>query len=98
MVWFPLACTFDAYDVRTAARLSTATGTVVKAAVPATLIYLLIPFLTPPEPTSRQTLAGFPFLLISLLVAGEACTSWAWRSHSSITAHSSSALVGPGAL
>lgn len=69
MVWFPLACTFDAYDLRTAAPLSTATRAAVKPTVLATLIYLLIPFLTPALPASRLTLAGFPFLLISLLVA-----------------------------
>ena len=70
ILWFPLACAFDAYDLRVAGRMSTAAMAVLKAGLLTALIYLLIPFLTPMLPTRRLALVAFPLLVIALLLVG----------------------------
>ncbi len=72
ILWFLFAYAFDAYDLRTAGRMATAAHSVIKPAVLATVIYMLVPLWTPPIPSSLLRLTLFPTLLIGLLLAGRA--------------------------
>jgi len=70
LLWLPLAWAFDVYDLRVAGRFSTAALAVLKAGLSTAVLYLLVPFVTPPLPSSRLALFSFPFLLLALLTAG----------------------------
>ncbi len=72
ILWFLFAYAFDAYDLRTAGRMASAAHSVIKPAVLATVIYMLVPLGTPPFPPSLLRLTLFPTLLIGLLLAGRA--------------------------
>ncbi len=72
VLWLPLAHAFDAYNLRTASRLSSSALAVVKAALCTAVVYMLIPYLPPMLPVSRLALAAFPLFTIALLLAGRA--------------------------
>jgi exopolysaccharide biosynthesis polyprenyl glycosylphosphotransferase len=67
--WFPAAYVFDAYHPRVTGKLGAAVGAAGKAAVLTACVYLLIPYITPPLPSSRLALASFPLLLTAAVVA-----------------------------
>ena len=69
-LWLPLAHASDAYDLKVASRFSTTVPAVVRASLLTTLVYLLIPFLTPTLPRSRSMLMALPLLIIVLLLIG----------------------------
>jgi exopolysaccharide biosynthesis polyprenyl glycosylphosphotransferase len=71
-LWFPLAYTFDAYDLRVAGRRRTAVPAVLKAGLVTALMYTIIPFVTLPLPTSRFALGSFTLLVLVLLATGRA--------------------------
>ncbi len=63
-LWLPIAAAFDVYDARSLGRLSTGGLTVAKAGFLVSVVYLLIPYVTPPLPGSRMGLLTFPALVI----------------------------------
>lgn len=67
--WFLAAYVFDAYHPRVPGKLGAAVRAAAKAAVFTACVYLLIPYVTPPLPSSRMALASFPLLLTALVVA-----------------------------
>ena len=70
LLWFPLAHTFDAYDLRVASRFSTAAKAVGKAGIITVGVYLLIPYITPPLPTSRLVLLSYFLITLLFLLVG----------------------------
>lgn len=70
--WLLAASASDTYHPRVAEHLQAVVPAVVKAGAQTTLIYLLIPFLTPALPSSRLALASL-FLVITAAIL-------AWRS------------------
>lgn len=69
VIWLGMAHTFDAYEPRITTRLGASLRAVLKAGVITSLIYLLIPYITPPLPTSRLGLLTLPLLMIGALLA-----------------------------
>lgn len=80
-VWLIVAFLLGSYDLRRAARLKAATVTGAVTGFVAALVYLLIPYLTPPLPTSR--------LILGMFVAALILPVTAWRVLYAV------ALVGP---
>ncbi|HKV70347.1 MAG TPA: sugar transferase [Gemmatimonadales bacterium] len=76
-LWLITGHAFDVYEPRVAGRFEASVPQVIKAAAVAVLLYLVIPYITPPLPTSRWTLASFPCFLIAGLLLGRAIYSWA---------------------
>ncbi|HKV44639.1 MAG TPA: hypothetical protein VJT32_08200, partial [bacterium] len=76
-LWLVTGHAFDVYELRVAGRFAASAPGVIKAAVLAAVIYLVIPYITPPLPTSRWTLASFPCFLIAGLLLGRGIYSWA---------------------
>jgi exopolysaccharide biosynthesis polyprenyl glycosylphosphotransferase len=68
-VWFPLAYAFDCYDPKIGSRFSETAKVRIKTGLVASLIYILIPFLTPPLPSSRLLFLSLPLFLLSLTIA-----------------------------
>ncbi len=68
VLWLALAYTFDLYNLRLSARVSTAAPAVAKAGLLTAVTYELIPFLTPALPRSRLALVALPALLVAFLV------------------------------
>jgi len=81
-VWLGVANAFDAYDSRVLGTLDTSVPAVVRAGVMAVFLYMLIPHITPPLPTSRLTLVSFPVLAIGMLSIGRVL--YAWGYHTSV--------------
>lgn len=69
-IWFPVAFTFDAYDMRVVRRFSTVAQVMVRAGLLTALVYALIPLLTPTLPTRRVILVSYPLLTLALLLIG----------------------------
>ncbi|MSP12976.1 MAG: sugar transferase [Chloroflexi bacterium] len=69
-IWIFLAHAFDAYDLRIAGQISTTLPAAIKAGLATSLLYLVIPFLTPVLPNSRLEIALYPLLTLLLLGAG----------------------------
>lgn len=70
LVWLPLAFAVDAYDLQVARRMPANAVAMLKAGLIATVVYQLIPLVTPPLPPSRLGLVTLPLLAVLLLVAG----------------------------
>jgi FlaA1/EpsC-like NDP-sugar epimerase len=70
LLWLLIAQTFDAYDLRVAGRFSSSALAVLKAGLITVGVYLLIPYVTPPLPTSRSSLLAFPLITVGALLAG----------------------------
>ena len=70
LLWLLIAQTFDAYDLRVVGRFTSSAVAVLKAGLITTGVYLLIPYVTPPLPTSRSALLAFPLIIVGALVAG----------------------------
>lgn len=68
-IWFPLAYAFDCYDSKILSRFSEIAKARIKTGLIASLIYLLIPFLTPTLPSSRLLFLSLPLFLVVLTVA-----------------------------
>ena len=68
-VWFPFAYAFDCYDSKVMGRFSESAKARIKTGLVVSLIYLLIPFLTPPLPSSRLLLLSLPLFLVGLAIA-----------------------------
>ncbi len=71
LLWLVAASMFDAYDLKTAANAFTSASAVIKALVVTYLVYLFIPYISPPLPMSR--LAGLLLFLFAM------CFVVAWR-------------------
>jgi exopolysaccharide biosynthesis polyprenyl glycosylphosphotransferase len=69
LFWLLIAHTFDAYDPRVIGRFSSSARAVLQAGLITTGVYLLIPYVTPPLPTSRSSLLAFPLITIGALLA-----------------------------
>jgi len=67
--WFPLAYAFDCYDPKIVGRFSETAKARIKTGLVASFIYLLIPFLTPPLPSSRLLFLSLPLFLLGLTIA-----------------------------
>lgn len=67
-VWYASATIFGAYNLGRAADIRRGLAAGARAAGAAALVYLLIPFLTPPLNESRLTAAAFVLLTFGLLV------------------------------
>lgn len=76
VLWLLLADAFDAYELRVADRLLTSIQAVTGAAAAATVIYLFIPYVTPPPPTTRLGVLSFPVLGIIALLAIRALSAF----------------------
>ncbi len=70
LLWLLWAYAFDAYDLRVAGQFKSSAAAVLRAGLVTAGAYLLIPYITPPLPTSRSALLAFPFLLLAMLLAG----------------------------
>jgi len=71
-IWLVIAAAFDAYEPRVAARLSASVLAVIKAGAVTAGLYLLVPHITPPLPTSRLELFAFPLVIVAALVVDRA--------------------------
>ncbi|MGC8810743.1 MAG: sugar transferase, partial [bacterium] len=69
-LWLFIAFAFDAYDMKVAGDFLSITKTTVKAGLVASLIYLLIPYISPALPSSRFFLFLFLIFIIGFLLAG----------------------------
>ncbi len=69
-LWFLVAAAFDIYDLRTIGRLETSDFDIFKATLTASVVYLLIPYVTPRLPGSRLALAVFPVCAVAMTMAG----------------------------
>jgi len=69
LLWLLIAQTFDAYDPRVAGRFSSSARAVLQAGLITVGVYLLIPYVTPPLPTSRSSLLAFPLITMGALLA-----------------------------
>lgn len=65
LLWLPVAHTFDAYDLRTSGRFSTAFLSILKAGLVTATIYLFIPFITPLLPSSRSKLFAYFIMILA---------------------------------
>jgi exopolysaccharide biosynthesis polyprenyl glycosylphosphotransferase len=74
-LWLPLAGAFDVYDLRSVGRPAGWGLNVARAGLAVSVVYLLIPYVTPPLPGSRAGLAMFPALVILTTVGGRALFS-----------------------
>lgn len=79
-LWLLFANVFDAYDLGVADRLFASVRAVVKAGVLAVLIYLFIPFFTPPLPPSHLALLSLPSLVVAALLGDRALCALAVRT------------------
>jgi len=70
LLWMLIAQTFDAYDPRVVAKFSSSARSVLQAGLITAGVYLLIPYVTPPLPTSRSALLAFPLFAVGALLAG----------------------------
>lgn len=80
VLWLLFANAFDAYDLGVADRLFASIRAVVKAGVLTVLIYLFIPFFTPPLPTSHLALLSLPILVVAALLGDRALCALAVRT------------------
>lgn len=80
-VWVLVALLLDSYDLRRAARLRAGTAMGAVTGLATALIYLLIPYVTPPLPASRSALLIFLAAMVGPVAA--------WRAFYAV------ALVGP---
>ena len=69
LLWLLIAHTFDAYEPRVAGRFSSSARAGLQAGLITAGVYLLIPYVTPPLPTSRSSLLAFPLITIGALLA-----------------------------
>jgi exopolysaccharide biosynthesis polyprenyl glycosylphosphotransferase len=69
VIWFPLAYAFDCYEPKIVGRFSETALARIKTGLVASLIFLLIPFLTPALPSSRLLFLSLPLFLVGLTVA-----------------------------
>ncbi|MBC7232381.1 MAG: sugar transferase [Chloroflexi bacterium] len=70
LLWLLWARAFDAYDLRLAGRFGSSARAVFLAGALTVGIYLLIPYITPPLPSSRSALFAFPLLAFAFLLVG----------------------------
>ncbi len=70
LAWWLVAEVFDAYDARSTTQVQTSVGVAVRTALVASGLYLLIPYLSPPLPSSRLALLGLPLLMAVSTTAG----------------------------
>jgi lipopolysaccharide/colanic/teichoic acid biosynthesis glycosyltransferase len=70
LLWLLIAHTFDAYDPRVVGRFSSSARAGLQAGLITVGVYLLIPYVTPPLPTSRSSLLAFPLVTMGALLAG----------------------------
>lgn len=73
-LWLLVARGLDAYEARTLCRLSSSLLAGLRGVLLTSLIYLLIPYITPPLPASRGGLLLFPVLGCGLVGAGRLIT------------------------
>ncbi len=71
-LWLLLANAFDAYELGVADRLLASIRAVVGAGTLAMLLYLFIPYFTPPLPTSSLAALSLPLLAVIALLGGRA--------------------------
>jgi len=76
-IWLVVAHALDAYESRAAGRLEAAIPAAARAGLLASILYLLVPRLTPPLPTSRIALASFPVLVTLALLLERWLFAWA---------------------
>jgi len=69
LLWLLIAHTFDAYEPRVAGRFSSSARAGLQAGLITVGVYLLIPYVTPPLPTSRSSLLAFPLITVGALLA-----------------------------
>lgn len=81
VIWVAMAHTFDAYEPWVTGRFEASMRAVVKAALCTAVLYLLVPYVTPPLPTSRWALISFP-LFIAFTLLTERCMYWVIFPHS----------------
>ncbi len=77
LLWLPFARAFDAYEPKVEGRFSSSAAAVLKAGLATCGLYLLIPYITPPLPSSRSDLLAFPLIAVGTLVAARALYSLA---------------------
>jgi exopolysaccharide biosynthesis polyprenyl glycosylphosphotransferase len=75
-LYLAVAHAFDAYEPQVAGRLAASIPAVARAGFLTSVLYLLIPRLTPALPGSRVVLVSFPLLVIALLVLGRRLFTW----------------------
>lgn len=68
-VWLVAAFLLGSYDLRRAARLKAGAATGAAAALITAVVYLLIPYVTPPLPTSRSSLIAFLVMMVGAVTA-----------------------------
>lgn len=68
VLWLLLASAWDVYEPRTLGRFGFSAAAALKAGVATAVLYLVIPYLTPPLPTSRSALFTFPLLIAAFLL------------------------------
>ena len=69
LLWLLFAQAFDAYEPKVAGRFSSSAPAVLKAGLATCGLYLLIPYITPPLPSSRSDLLAFPLIAVGALIA-----------------------------
>jgi exopolysaccharide biosynthesis polyprenyl glycosylphosphotransferase len=72
LIWLLVAPTFDAYNLKKAARLPESVSCVIKSALLTLLLYFLIPYITPHLVRSRLTMGLFLTFSLSFLCFGRA--------------------------
>ncbi len=75
VLWFPMAAAFDVYDPRSIGRFAASGLNVLRASLAASIIYLMIPYVTPSLPGSRLAVAMFPALALAMTLGGRALFS-----------------------
>src|SRR4029077_3868017 len=65
VLWLAVAHAFDVYEPRVAGRLDAGVPSIIRSGLLTSIIYLLIPRLTPALPGSRVALVSFPLLVIA---------------------------------
>jgi len=76
-LWLVVAHAFDAYEPQVAGRLEASVPAIIRSGLFTSILYLLIPRLTPALPGSRVALVSFPLLVIAALVLGRRLFTWA---------------------
>ncbi len=74
-LWVPIAAAFDVYDPRLVGRWETSRRSVLQASLVASVIYLMMPYVTPSLPGSRLALVMFPALAAAMACGGRALFS-----------------------
>ncbi len=75
-LWLVVAYTFDAYEPQVAGRLDISVPSIIRSGLLTSILYLLIPRLTPALPGSRVALVSFPLLVVVALFLGRRLFTW----------------------